>query len=100
MASGPLTIVNNAQVAFWAAAGTVQLSGQTITLTGSYNYAGDFARAVFGTVDATGTVITGSGQTGRRFSASSSSRILTNGGGPTFWPGDVVGFTSTTSDVN
>lgn len=97
LAQGPITIVNNAVVAFWGAGtGTVQLGGQTVTLTGSYTYT-DFVRAAYGSVDLTGVTFTGSAQSGRRWSATASAFVVTSGGGATFIPGSTAGFTDSTS---
>lgn len=97
LAIGPITVANSSPVGFWGAGGgTVQLNSQTINhlITATYT---DYARAAFGSVQASGASFTGSAQNGRRYSATVSAFIATSGGGANFFPGSVAGVVDATS---
>ncbi|OOO15663.1 hypothetical protein [Agrobacterium pusense] len=97
LAIGPMTIVNSAPAAFWAAGGgTIQLAAQNVNHVNSFAYT-DYARAAFGSIQAGGATFTGATQTGRRYSATTSALISTSGGGANFFPGNTAGVTDATS---
>lgn len=96
---GDCSIVGPAVAAFWAAGyGTIEMSGHTITITGTPAFT-QFARAITGIISAAGTTFTGSA-TGQRYSSLESASIKTSGGGANYFPGNAAGFTDSTSSYS
>ena len=83
-----------------SSSGTILIQNKTVTITGT------LAFSTFSIINAMGIYflnagtsfdISGATVTGRRYSVSGGSYILTTGGGSTFFPGDVAGVGGTTT---
>ena len=78
---------------FAATSGSILLAGKTVTLSNTPNFVWNFALAnACGSIQASGATFSGSA-TGIRYCASINGIFYVSGAGPSFFPGNVAGYT-------
>lgn len=97
IADGNYGIENNAAYhAYARTGGIVEISGRTVTLSGTPAFSTAFAYAEsVSSIRAVGNTFSGTGATGKRYDARSNAVIDVNGGGASYFPGNSAGSTAT-----